>query len=142
MEAGAKLIQQLVRLDKFNIVKYQLMHYCFVNKIILNDTELNCLSYLGELGNIRLTEFNKLGVEKGILGSAPAINNCINRLEDRGFILKERAGKKLICLHPKIRIESEGNIVINLRLVKLETTKTGGNIQKNSPKTEFAGAVH
>ena len=116
------------------------MHYCFMNNIRLSDTELGCLSLLGKLGPIRLSEFSKIasGQEGGhILGSSIAITSCLSKIERTGLIQKQNKGKIIISLNPKLGIHSNGTIMINLKLIKYESTNTApGNIQKNSTTLE------
>lgn len=134
----ATLVEKRIDLNKFEIIKYQLIQHCFVNKIWLNETELNCLSFLGECGQLRVTEFCKLAVEKGIQNHPIAVNNVLTKLKDKNLVIKQKSGKKIIFLNPALNIQSEGNIVINIKLVKLEGKKTSGNISDNSKKVEFA----
>ena len=134
---GATLVEKRIDMDKFHIVKCQIIFYCFVNKIKLNDTEHSLLALIGETGKIRLTEFCELAVKRNILGSPQAVSVCLsNKMSN--LIVKEGTGKKMISLSPVLKIVSEGNIVINLRLVKLETAKSRGNIQNHSAKVELA----
>lgn len=134
-------VDKVIRLNKLEIIRYQLMHHCFINKIRLSDTELSCLSLLGQLGEVRLSEFNKIASSKAggnILGSAMAIASCLSKIERTGLFVKKNNGKKVIFLNPTLNIQSEGNIIINLKLIKLEqadTTRT--SVQNNSQKTEL-----
>lgn len=134
---GAILVEKKAQLDTFEIVKCQVMLHCFFKSKPLNDTEYNCLAYLGELGEIRLTEFSKRASEKGILGSPAAITNCVGKLAGLGFIVKERVGKKIIYLNPKLEIQSKGNIVINLKIFKIEADKAAPVVQKNRREAQL-----
>lgn len=131
-------IEKVIKLNKFEIVKYQLMHHCFISNIKINDTELNCLSLLGELGSIRLTEFGKRASEKGFLGNPIAVNNCLSKIEKSNLFIKKGTGKKIIFLNPDLNIKSEGNIILELKLFKLEANSSTGNIQNNRKEAEFA----
>lgn len=135
---GAIKIEKKVILNKFELVKYQLIHHCFINRIKLNETELNCLALLGEVGNIRLTDFGALAVEKGILGNPATVHNCMSKIEKSGLFIKKGTGKIIIYLNPELQIKSEGDILIEIKLLKRETNTTAGNIQKNSQALEPA----
>lgn len=134
-------VDKVVRLNKLEIIRYQLMHHCFMKKIRLSDSELSCLSLLGQLGQVRLSEFNKIASSKAggnILGSPIAIASCLSKIERTGLFVKKNNGKKVIFLNPDLNIQTEGNIIINLKLVKLEQANTtGAAVQKNSAKTEL-----
>lgn len=131
-------VEKKIYLSKIEIVKYQLIHHCFMNNIRLSDTELNCLAFLGSLGSIRLTEFTRRAAEEGILSSNISVNNCLSKIEKSNLFIKKGAGKKIIFLNPILEIKSEGNILIELKLIKVETNTSESNIQKDSKKTEFA----
>lgn len=134
-------IEKKVKLDKFELVKYQLIHHCFINRIKLSETELNCLALLGELGNIRLTDFCKKAADKSILGSPIAVSSCLSKIEKSKLFLKTGMGKKLIFLNPDLQIKSEGNIILEIKLFKVETNTTAGSIQNHSKKTELTGEL-
>lgn len=132
-------VEKIIKLNKIEIIRYQLMHHCFVKKIKISDTELNCLALLGELGEIRLSEFNKIAAKKGILGSPIAVSSCLSKIERSGLFVKKNNGKKVIFLNPELNIQTEGNIIIDLKLIKLEQTNTtGSDLQKNRATTQFA----
>lgn len=136
---GAIKIEKTVRLNKFEIVKYQLIHHCFMNKIRLSDTELNCLSYLGEVGSIRLTEFARRAAEKGILGNSNSVTNCLSKIEKSNLLLSKGIGKKIIYLNPDLGIMADGTIVIELKLIKLdEANAATGTVQTNRREAQFA----
>lgn len=135
-------IEKKVKLNKFEIVKYQLMHHCFMNKIKLNETEMNCLALLGEVGQVRLTDFGVMAVEKGILGNPATVHNCMSKIEKSGLFIKKGTGKIIIYLNPDLQIKSEGNILLELKIFKLEAKPTKSNIQENSKTLEPAGGTH
>lgn len=137
-KVGVTLIEKTSDLSKFEVVKYQLIHHCFMKNIRLNHTDLDCLSLLGELGSIRISEFCKIAVEREFLGSESTVSNCLNKLEKSQLFLKKGAGKKMIFLNPDLNIKSEGNILIKLNLIKRETVTAAGNIPQNSAKTQSA----
>ena len=131
-------IEKKVQLNKFEIIKYQLIHYCFIEKIKLSHTEVDCLAFLGELGKIRLSEFGKKAADRGILGNAISVNNCLSKLEGRGLFIKSEGGKKMIFLNPKLEIKSEGTIILDLKIFTIEAGTAPGNIQNNRKKVELA----
>jgi len=131
-------INKVVQLDRFEIVKYQLMHYCFMNKMRINETELNCLSVLGEVGPKKLSDFLSIVASRHILGNTASVSNCLNKLAHTKLYIKSGANKKIIQLNPELEIVVEGGILINLKLIKIETDVSKGSVQKNSRATELA----
>lgn len=145
MKGGATLVDKKVRLDIFDIVRYQIIHYCFINRIRLNDTEINLLALMGEVGKIKMQDFGRLATKRSIVGSAAVGLNALMKLERSDLFIKEGHGKKIVYLNPKLNVFSEGSIVINLRLIKLDERKTNSsnqNIPKNSAEVEPAGTIH
>lgn len=134
----ATLIETRVTLNKFEIVRYQILHYLFINNLRLGEGELNCLTFLGVCGKIRLTEYCILAVEKGYMGHTVAVNNVLTKLHDKKLLVKEGGGKKIIFIAPSLKIQAEGNILINIKLVKLEGKEVAGNIQAHSREAELA----
>lgn len=124
-------------LSKLELIKYQLINYCFINKIWLNETQLNCLAILGEMGKVRLTLFGEEVVRRKVYGNPVAANNCLDKIDKRLWV-KEGAGKKIIYLNPNLQIVSEGNVVINIKLIKSEAKESTGSVQKNSRQAELA----
>lgn len=108
-----------LKMELFDIVKFQIISYCFFEKLSLNDTELNCLTLLGIMGKTRLIDFCRKAAEEGYLGNATAVNNCMRGIEKGKFFMKEKnAGKKLIFLNPEMQVQSQGNILIKYMLLR------------------------
>jgi hypothetical protein len=49
-------------------------------------------------------------------GAAQSARNVLNRLERKGLILKTGKKNKRIQLHPDILVQTEGNILLELKL--------------------------
>lgn len=129
-----KSVEKALETDLFSAVKFQIMFYCFEKDINLSRTELDCLTLLGCRGRMRLTEFNELAAEMKILGSAPAVNNCLARIEKSKLFLKEGAGKKFIYLNPAMGVETKGNLflVFKLGCVDESSSSLEGSNKQNS----------
>jgi hypothetical protein len=131
--------ERVARADnKFSIIKYQLMHHCFMNGLVLNDTQLSVLAYLGEVGKVRFPEFCKKICEKGILGSPQSASNVLGNLALTKLYVTEGVGKRMIYLNPTLNILTKGSILFSVKLGYLEPDQTAGNIPANSRKAELA----
>lgn len=131
-------VEKPIQLELFEIIKFQLISHCFLNNILLNETELNCLAFLGMRGESRLIEFCKLAVEMKFLGSTMAVNNCLARVERSKLFLKEGAGKKMIRLNPELGIQTKGNIFLNYKILRVEPDKLQGSNKTNSTAAQPA----
>lgn len=114
-------ITKKVRLSEFEIVKLQLLTHCFIKDIQLNGTELNILTLLGCMGEVRLIDFCRTAADKGYLSNYTAVNNCLSRIEKSKLFIKKGAGKKTIYLNPNIEIHSKGTIVLEHIFIKIES---------------------
>lgn len=132
------VVDKPIQLDLFEIIKFQLMTHCFINKIKLNETDFKCLSLLGCCGEIRLIEFCKMAHEYGIFGNPTAVNNCLSRIEQSKLFIKKGAGKKVIFLNPELDIQTKGNILLNYKIVRLETNQLQGADKTNSGAVKSA----
>jgi hypothetical protein len=122
-------VEKTIIQDQLEIVKLQIVIHCFVKKIALNNTELDCLALLGCRGKVRLTEFCALAAELKLMGSSSAVNNCLSRIEKSRLCIKEGVGKKKIFLNPELGIQTQGNILLKYKIVRLEQTNA---LDKNS----------
>lgn len=130
-------VDKAVQQDLFGIVKFQLITHCFLNDIILNKTDLDCLTLLGCRGKIRLIDFCTLASDMKILGTPTAVNNCLARIEKSKLFLKEGAGKKQIFLNPDLGIQTKGNILLNFKFVCVdEAGALEGVGQENGAATQ------
>lgn len=125
------VVNKPIKLDLFDIIKFQIITHCFVHKIRLNETDLNCLSLLGCKGEIRLIEFCRLAAETGIFGNPTAVSNCLSRIEATKLFIKKGAGKKIIFLNPELKIMTNGNILLDYKVVRVETDTLQGNNKTN-----------
>lgn len=127
-----------VKMDLFETIKFQLMVHCFVNKISLNETEYNCLALLGCKGEMRLVEFCRLASDLGFLGNPTAVNNCLARVEKSKLFIKKGAGKKMIFLNPDLNMQTKGNLLLNYKIVRIESDELQVGNKENSGATTTA----
>lgn len=117
-------VDKRVRLDKWGVVKYQLVTYCFLSFIQLSNAELNCLTYLALEGEQELTSFCNIIYDKKIFSSPQSARNCLAKLEKKGMIVKEGKNKKKIIMNPALNIYSNGNVLLDFKFISLETTES------------------
>ena len=76
-------VDKKVRTGKDQVIKYQILTYCFLNDIQISLSDLNCLLYLAKFESIELTEFCKLISETGIFKSSQSCRNAITKAENQ-----------------------------------------------------------
>lgn len=136
--AKVNVVNKQVRMDLSDIIKYQIITHCYINRIVLSELDYDCLTNLGILGQSELTEFCSLMAykraqdkkdaldekeknKKKIIPSPQTIRNVLIKVEKEGLILKEGKGRKKISIHPDLKIQTTGNILLNHKIVHIES---------------------
>ena len=114
-------VDKKVRTGKDQVIKYQILTYCFLNDIQISLSDLNCLLYLAKFESIELTEFCKLISDSGIFKSSQSCRNALSKAEKKGLLVKEGKNKKSISLNPDMNIQTEGNILLDFKILGVET---------------------
>tara|TARA_R110000751_G_scaffold173976_1_gene280384 strand:- start:1132 stop:1557 length:426 start_codon:yes stop_codon:yes gene_type:complete len=133
--AEVNLVEKKTRMNHADIIKFQLMTYCFIYNKKLSEAELNCLALLGSYGEYELGDFcllsevsnedvrNKLGKSydksingQGIFSSAQTVRNFLSKAEKLGLINKKGKNTKTISLNPNLKIQTKGNILLQYKI--------------------------
>jgi hypothetical protein len=96
------------------------MTHCFAKKTVLSNAETECLALLGFTGQQDLSEFCNLVVESEIFKTPQSVRNFVGRAEKHGFLNKSGTSRKKIELSPEINILTEGNILLNYKVIYVE----------------------
>lgn len=112
-------VQKRVRMPKWDIVKFQIMTYCFINRISINESDLNCLTLLSFNEPISLTDFcyDASSEEGWIFKSPQTVRNAINKAEKQQLVVKDTKNKKMISLNSNIKIQTEGTILLDYKFL-------------------------
>jgi hypothetical protein len=114
-------VDKRVRMNKWEIVKYQLLTHCYLNKISVSEADLNCLTFLALEGDQELTSFCNKAHTKDIFSSTQSVRNCLTKAEKKNLIKKEGKNKKKIFINPEINVFSKGNILLDYKFVSIES---------------------
>ena len=139
-----KLVRK-IRLDsKDTAIKYQLItELLFLRRLNVIDSDLSYLALLIQWGPMSLKDFcNKavaylyddMNMEK-YPHRVQAVRNRIGMLEKRGLVVKDGKGKKTISFTPAIKIEKEGNILLEYNFLYIETKESQGSNTRVEPET-------
>jgi hypothetical protein len=112
-------VQKRVKMPKWDIVKFQIMTYCFINRISINESDLNCLTLLSFNEPISLTDFcyDASSEEGWIFKSPQTVRNAINKAEKQQLVVKDTKNKKMISLNSNIKIQTEGTILLDYKFL-------------------------
>jgi hypothetical protein len=116
-------INKKVRMNKWDIVKYQLLTHCYLNKITISDSDLDCLTYLTIEGDQELTSFCNKAHTKEIFSSTQSVRNCLTKAEKKDLIKKEGKNKKKIYINPDLKIQALGNVLLDFKFLSVETNQ-------------------
>lgn len=119
-------VQKRVRMSKWNVVKFQILTHCYIKKILLSDSDLNCLTLLSFNQPIELTSFcyDASSEEDPIFKSPQTVRNCINKAEKNNLVIKDIENKKLIKLNTELKIQTEGTILLDFKFLGDESEKS------------------
>ena len=94
--AQANLVTKKVQMGHRDIIKYQLLTYCFMHDIKLSGNELECLTLLGASGSYELAEFCNITVDEKIFKTGQTVRNFLSKAGKLKLVLKEGSTKKQI----------------------------------------------
>ena len=82
-------VQKRAVMPKWEIVKFQILSHCYINRIVVSESDLNCLTLLSMTGPIELTHFcyDASAEEDWIFKSSQTVRNCINKAEKNNLIV-------------------------------------------------------
>lgn len=114
-----------VKMDSWDIIKFQIMTYCYLEKVIVSESDLNCLTFLAIQGEQELTNFCNACASNNIFSSPQTVRNAVTKAEKKGLIDKSLSKtKKKIRIHPDMKVATEGNIMLDFKFAALaETTE-------------------
>tara|TARA_R100000152_G_C6658719_1_gene98208 strand:+ start:341 stop:694 length:354 start_codon:yes stop_codon:yes gene_type:complete len=110
-------VDKRVKVIKDDVIKYQIVTYCFLNDIQISKADLECLSELGKLKGAELNKFCKVISEKQIFKSPQSCRNAIQKAKSKGLI--EKADKKIL-LSDDIQLQVDGTILLDYKILSVE----------------------
>jgi len=118
-------VQKRVKMPKWDVVKFQILVHCYINRITMSDSDLNCLTLLSLNEPIELTEFcYEASSEEGWIFKSPqTVRNCINKAEKNSIVIKDSNNKKIISINPTLKIQTEGTLLLDYKFLGHESTE-------------------
>lgn len=113
-------VQKRIRMELWDVVRFQIFVHCHINKIQLSDQELECLSLLALYGNYELTTFCTEAIKQNVSGSTQSIRNALAKIEKKGLLVKSGKGKKRILINPNMNIQTSGNILLDYKVIRID----------------------
>lgn len=119
-------VQKRVKMPKWDVVKFQILTHCYINRITMSDSDLNCLTLLSFNQPIELTHFcyDASAEEDWIFKSSQTVRNCINKAEKNNLVVKDSDNKKIIRLNPELKIQTEGLVLLDYKFLSDESKES------------------
>ena len=117
-------VDKRVKTSRNLVIKYQILTYCFLNKIQISNSDLNCLAELAKKGRKELTSFCQYISKKGIFKSSQSCRNALAKAEKKKLIIKDGSNKKTIYLNQDINVQTEGTILLDYKILGIETQES------------------
>ena len=115
--AQANVVQKKARMGHRDIIKYQIMTHCFMKDIPLSEAGLDCLTLLAAYGTYNLAEFCNTVVDEKIFKTTQTVRNFLTQGENTGLVSKKGTTKKTVALRDDLKIQTEGNIVLDFKMI-------------------------
>ena len=119
-------VQKRVIMNRKDVVKFQILTHCYINRIAMSESDLDCLTLLGFNQPIELTSFcyDASADEDAIFKSPQTVRNCINKAEKNGLVIKDPANKKFVLISPSIKLQTEGTILLDYKFLGNESEES------------------
>ena len=114
-------VNKKVQMNLWDVVKYQILTHCYLNKIPVSEADLNCLTYLALEGDQELTSFCHKAFSKKIFSSTQSVRNCLTKAEKKSLIKKEGKNKKKIFINPDLKVQATGVVLLDFKFLGVET---------------------
>lgn len=117
--AIVKQQEKKVKMNQWDIIKYQILTHCYLNKIQVSDADLECLTLLSQLGEQELTLFCTEVHNRKIFQSTQTVRNALTKAEKKSLIIKHGRSKKRISINPEMKVLTEGNILLDYKFLSV-----------------------
>lgn len=111
-------VQKRVVMSKNDVIKFQILTHCYINRITMSESDLDCLTLLSLLGPIELSHFcYEASDEHKIFKSEQTVRNCINKCEKNNLVSKDPSNKKVVFIDPALKVQTEGDILLDFKFL-------------------------
>lgn len=116
-------VKKVVKMDLWDIIRFQIFFYCYINKFSVSEQNLDCLTLLALTGDQELGIFCDSVAENNIFKNAQSTRTSLPVLEKKNLILTYKTGKekKRIKLNENLNIQITGNILLDFKVVRIES---------------------
>jgi hypothetical protein len=110
-------VEKRIKVNKDNVVKYQIITFCFLNDIQISSSDLECLTLLARVGSYDLTKFCKLVSDKEIFKSPQSVRNAVQKAKKKNLVVKDN---KEIIINPDMKVQTDGSIFLDFKILGVD----------------------
>jgi hypothetical protein len=110
-------VEKRVKVEKNDVIKYQIITYCFMNNIQISFSDLKCLLELAKMKVTDLTNFCTTISEKKIFKSPQSCRNALQKIKKKGLVIKKG---KTILINPSMKVQTEGTIFLDFKILGVD----------------------
>ena len=114
-------VEKRIKVDRDDVIKYQIVTYCFMNNIQISSSDLKCLLELAKTETTDLTNFCTNISKKKIFKSPQSCRNAITKSEKKGLIVKSGNNKKTIRINEEMNIQIEGPLFLEYKILGVKS---------------------
>lgn len=114
-------VERKAELDKLELVKYQILTYCYFEKIAISNAAATCFALLCLSGRSDLNEFCQKISDQKIFASPQVVRNTICKGEEKKLVIKEGKERKTIFINPDIKLQYEGNVLLDFKFLSRDS---------------------
>lgn len=120
----ALVMDKTLPMGLYDIIRFQVNLYCFLNNVRISPAQLDTLAYLGMWGEMNFSDFCEQIVEKEIFGNPQTVRNFVLKCaREDGLVERKGMGKKLIELSNKFELLNAGTILINMKVYHVDKSQ-------------------
>ena len=120
MSLKVTTVDKLISMTLYDIIRFQISNYCFLNEVRISINELDTLTYLGIWGDMNITDFCQQVVDENVYGNPQTVRNFILKCVKSSLVIRSGVGNKIITINKDIEIIAKGNIVVNMKVYHAE----------------------
>jgi hypothetical protein len=133
--AKFNVVDKKVSMSLEDVIKFQIVTYCYIHKIILSESDLSCLTLLGLNKKVELSDFcnaccdlnnrdkdSTIPYQKAIFKTPQTVRNCVAKM--RNYNIINRDASKTIELNPELNIQADGNVLLNFKMFHIGTQES------------------
>ena len=138
--AKFNIVDKKVNMTLEEIIRFQLITYCYIKRITLSEAELSCLTLLGLNKKTELSNFCNACCDpenrdrepdsvytKTIFKTPQTVRNCLTKMINNNIVSKEGLGhNKTVELNHELQMQIEGNILLNYKFYHVAAQESQG----------------